>query len=252
MACFAFESLYSSICNNIPFAYNGINIDMNMIEIIQCKLDALASKHYGQFGSSFQNENHFKDSLERCYALIANHTCREWNRLLGRTMTADELRHEHWFDVMCMPFSPIHSDDFKSLFNSYRINGKKRKVRYSALLTVLETGGIIEIDESYSNGVDDSLHYPKSYRLSVDFMLEIVGHYLKGMKQGEFFDVFSCFNAYYPNRLLEQKLTQAKKLYSELTVHEGISVLLPDNWYKTLSLFGWFGFDSELDILKVV
>ena len=230
------------------FAYNGINIDMNMIVIIKGKLDALASKHYEQFGSSFRDEIHFRDSIERCYALIASHTCREWNALFGKMMTADKLRHGHWFDVMCIPFSPIHSNDFEGLFKSYRMNGKKHKVRYSLLLSVLETGGLIEVNDSYSNGIVDGLHYPKSYRLSVDFMLEIVGHYLKDMKQGDVFNVFNCFNAYYPNRLLEQKLMRAKKLYDELAAHEGVSVVLPDNWHKTLSLFGWFGFDSELDI----
>ena len=153
----------------------------------------------------------------------------------------------------------IHSSDFKRLLGSFRMQGKKARVPYAAILEVLESNGIIAIDGSYSSGKDKDGNkvggaYTKSYRLDFRFMADVIRWHFDHARQNEPFNIYSCFHAYYPDKLLKAKIEEAKALYEKLAKIEieGLRLRLPTGWQSRISRFGYLTFDEKLEIDNLI
>lgn len=226
-------------------------IDTSQRKRIRSYLTDISKTRYKDYGNSFQNAEQFHTALESCYSLIAFRTCREWCNRFNATLnfSASDFTHNRWYYADLLPFTPIHSDLFDNLFSSFRCDGRKRKVPYSFALNALEDEGIIEVNKSYSTGC-----FSKSYRLRCDFMLSVITDYLqrKNMTDDNP-NIYDCFCAYCPSRILKQRLKEAETLYHDLQPHEGLSVRLPRGWRKQLSAFGFLTFDTDgLDIFNLI
>lgn len=193
------------------------------MKYIDTKLNKIATDYYSVYNNSFKDFNHFRDSLEKVYALIANRTARSYNKTFG--IGSEHLYTELW----ALPFNEISSNDFKELFERFRSNGVKRRVEYSILLNILSNEQIIVQNKHYSN----KLKFTKSYSLHTEFLNDCIQEYLRtyiaNTKKRQF-NIYEATNGYYPNRLLERKIKEAKKLYDENTVIDNMYIKLPDNW----------------------
>ena len=227
---------------------------MNTKELIVEKLAEIADRNYAENAANFKDKTHFLDSLERCYCLIANRTCQEWNETNGidHKMSKSDFLKDFRLLVYPLENSYIHSAEFKRIFKSYWLNGKKRNIPYGVLLKVLSDGGIIHVNNSYSSGMEDGhevwKHWPKSYCLDSRFMFEVIEAYIDGKGKDESFNIYECFQAYYPNKLLEAEIEKARILYRTMEEREGIRVILPNDWETQISRFGYFHFDKKLTV----
>jgi len=248
----AFSRLYAHVCNgveiDIVFCY-----DENMIEeTLQTIADEVFTSTDDEsraIASRYASKAQFRDGLEKVYALIANRTCQNWVRLHGSDLriTEDEFFGDLPHFLFDLEPSYVSSDEFQFLVGSHRLNGKKRKVPYAVLVDVLKASEIIHVNESYKVG-----ERTKSYSLNHRFMARIIGDCLKAQKDGDCLNVYECFMAYYPNRLLESKIKKARQTYEGLSPQDGIRLKLPSGWYKQISIYGWFTFDEELTIDKLL
>ena len=227
---------------------------MDTKELIVGKLTEIADGNYAENAAHFNDKTHFLDSLERCYCLIANRTCQEWNEVNGidHRMSKVDFLNDFRLLAFSLENSYIHSTEFKGAFKSYWLNGKKRNVPYGLLLKILSDGGIIHSNQSYSSGLECGHEvwqpYPKSYSLDSRFMFEVIEAYLYGKSKDEAFNIYECFQAFYPNRLLEAEIEKARILYRTMEGQEGISVVLPKDWDKKISPFGHFYFNEKLTV----
>lgn len=231
---------------------------MNTKELIVGKLAEIADRNYAENASHFKDKTHFLDSLERCYCLIANRTCREWNEINGidyRMSKADFL-NDFRLLVFSLENSYIHSAEFKGVFKSYWLNGEKRNVPYGVLLKMLSDGGIIHVNNSYSSGMEDGhevwVPRPKSYALNWQFMFEVIETYIDSKGKEESFDIYDCFQADCPNKLLKAEIEKARILYGTMEEQEGISVRLPKDWETRISPFGYFHFNPKLTVKSLL
>ena len=228
-------------------------------EWIASAITEIADRNYEKVASHFKGKAHFKSSLERCYALLANKTCQEWNELNGidPCLTKEDFMANFMSLAFGLKNTYIHSNDLKKAFPSYRFNGKKKVVPYSKLLKMLSDGGIIHVNNSYSSGKESAGHdaftpFSKSYGLDFCFMFKVIGAYFDEKPPTEPFNIYKCFCAYFPNRLLDSKVKEAKSLYDNQVEIEGLRVVLPHGWENQLSPFGCFSFDEELSIDKLI
>ena len=232
---------------------------MNTERLINDKLDEIADKNYAENAAHFKDKAHFTVSLKWCYALVANRTCQEWNALNGidHRLTKEDFISNFKSLAFGLDNAHIHSASFKMAVGSFRQNGRKAIIPYSKLLKILSDGGIIHANHKYSSGKDSDGHdvsapFSKSYSLDSRFMFEVIERYIDGKAQTEPFDIYKCFCAYYPNKLLDSKIKEAKALYVSQTETEGIKVILPCGWENKISPFGSFTFDEELSIDKLI
>lgn len=232
---------------------------MDANELIQTRLNEILEKNYLEGDLHFKNKAHFKMSLEQCYALVANRTCQKWNARNGIDcrMSREFFTANFTSLVFGLEHSYIHSSEFKKMLPSCRVNGKTTAIPYSSLLEMLADAKIIHINSSYSAGVHFGKHlvsntFTKSYCLDSFFMLEVIDAYLGDKLPTEPFNIYSCFNAYYPNKLLIEKIKEAESLYRCLREKDGIKVVLPHGWENQISPFGYFSFDEKLTIDKLI
>ena len=230
-------------------------------ELIKGKLAAIADANYESNASYFKDKAQFKTAIESCYQLIANGTCREWNALNGENCHLASIAQGMDFTNLFygIEHTHIHSSDFKRLLGSFRMQGKKARVPYAAILEVLESNGIIAIDGSYSSGKDKDGNkvggaYTKSYRLDFRFMADVIRWHFDHARQNEPFNIYSCFHAYYPDKLLKAKIEEAKALYEKLAKIEieGLRLRLPTGWQSRISRFGYLTFDEKLEIDNLI
>ena len=159
---------------------------MNTKELIVGKLAEIADRNYAENAANFTDKTHFLDSLERCYCFIANRTCQAWNDTNGidHRMNKEDFLKDFRLLVFSLENAYIHSTEFKGIFKSYWLNGKKRNVPYGVLLKMLSDGGIIHVNNSYSSGMEYGhevwKHWTKSYCLDSRFMFEVIEAYIDG------------------------------------------------------------------------
>ena len=234
---------------------------MDSKNIIKGKLDGIADANYESNATHFKDKEQFKMAIESCYAFVANKTCMQWNDVNGVDYQLDSDITATDFSILIygIEHTPIHSNDFKRLLGSCRLRGKKTRVPYGIILKALEDGGIIEINSSYSSGKDANGNeicsaYPKSYRLDSRFMFKVIKEHFTHAKRNEPFNIYKCFQAFYPDRLLLAKIDEAKNLYDKLKKKEidGLRLCLPDGWHKRISPFGYCTFDEKLEIDNLI
>ena len=231
---------------------------MNTKELIIGKLTEIADRNFAENATHFKGKTHFLDSLERCYCLVANRTCQEWNEVNGidHRMSKADFLNDFRLLTFSLENSYIHSTEFKRAFKSYWLNGKKRNVPYGVLLKMLLDGGIIHSNQSYSSGLECGHEvwqpYSKSYSLDSRFMFEVIEAYLDGKSKDEAFNIYECFQAYCPNKLLEAEIEKARILYGTMEEQEGVSVILPHDWDRQISPFGYFYFNTKLTIKSLL
>ena len=231
---------------------------MNTTELIIGKLAEIAEKNYAENAAHFKDKTHFLDSLEKCYCLIANRTCQGWNEIngIGHRMNKEDFLKDFRLLIYSLDNSYIHSAEFKGAFKSYWLNGRKYNAPYGVLLKILLNGGIIHSNQSYSSGLECGHEvcqpYSKSYSLDSHFMFEVIESYLDDKGKDESFNIYECFQAYYPNKLLEAEIDKARMLYKTMVEREGISVVLPQDWDKKISPFGYFRFNKKLTVNSLV
>lgn len=163
------------------------------------ELRKAASKFGEDVRPHFRNEAHFLDSLERCYQLVANRTCRRWLEIVrdpvfrqylsGFTVSENHdtataspaiFRERDKVErkiLLALEHTQIHSSEFKKVLPLYNLFGRKRRVPYSKLIEILEKAKIIHVHSSYSAGNIDGCCFCKSYALHTEFMEKVLSEY---------------------------------------------------------------------------
>ena len=217
-------------------------------EIIEKRILEISKSTFKNGIANCTDEYQYRISLEKCYLLISNFTCQKW----VKSFSAHHPMNIADIPDFTMKVSPanIPSALFKRHLGYSNSESRKSRIAYTVILKILEESNIIHVNNRYSTGTDTVKAFTKSYRLSRNFMCDLLKTYIETNPSR--FSIYDCFHGWCPNLLMEQQIKTAKELYATIEPHDGINVALPPKWEDCIAPFGWFRFNPDLTVERLI
>lgn len=184
------------------------------------------------------------ETLTNVYSLVANRYCQNFNEAFGTESSREDFDMMQCFQIKD---TQISGEQFKDICAPHRVNGKLVRPKYSKALQLLESAGIVHINDHYQ--VEK---FCKSYSLDNQFAMTMIADWFES--GNETLHIYEALNGWLPNKYVKKLVKRAQSIYDAVKddVHDGLSLSFPKKFFESFDEFGYCKTDCELSIENVI